>query len=248
MTNQIHIAAQYLVAAGISFLDQKGDDSHMNLKFSLEDNNLHSCSLNQNGDNLSFNYLEFALQWNSSGSIERIYLDGASHYKIIRWIQKTLKKYGIEKAYIYEFPYELSNTIKDNFVFTLSNKLYLYKALSYRRLIQDVLEVFIQENNLVSTIKVCPHHLNTGIHTSLRSESDLNISFGLALPDTNWCDYYFYIRGYDEHTTVDTSHFPQLNFGEWYSTGFDGAILPAKGATVITAYQFFESALAAYIE
>ena len=36
MKEQIHLAAQYLAAAGISFLEKRDDDSHTNLGFNIE--------------------------------------------------------------------------------------------------------------------------------------------------------------------------------------------------------------------
>jgi hypothetical protein len=50
MEKMMYLLAQYLAAAGISFLEKKDDDSHSNLGFSIENSSMYSRPLNENGD------------------------------------------------------------------------------------------------------------------------------------------------------------------------------------------------------
>ena len=46
MTNQIHIAAQYLATTSINFLTKKADDSHTNVGFNSEKGYVETWPLN----------------------------------------------------------------------------------------------------------------------------------------------------------------------------------------------------------
>ena len=50
MEKMLYLAAQYLAAAGISFLEKKEDDSHTNLAFNSNNAQLSSRVLSSKGD------------------------------------------------------------------------------------------------------------------------------------------------------------------------------------------------------
>jgi hypothetical protein len=52
MEKQMHLASQYLAAAGLSFVKKQDDDSHTNLGFNTEKGIMYTRALSDNGDQL----------------------------------------------------------------------------------------------------------------------------------------------------------------------------------------------------
>ncbi|PKV52886.1 hypothetical protein ATE84_5017 [Aquimarina sp. MAR_2010_214] len=246
MTTQMHLAAQYLAAAGISFLKKKNDDSHTNLGFSIEKGTLYTRPLNPSRDILSLNYNLFALEWNSHNSTKTLQLDGTSHAEVLQWIRCMAKDSDINTPYNYALHYELPYTITDDYIYTLKDPDRLRELVAFRKLSKSAIQEFLQNNLLNSEIRIWPHHFDTGAFASLEDESGLAIGLGLAIPDTMCNDYYFYISGYQSHDSLDTSDFKPLTTGKWYNEGFKGAVLPISGVNKTTIIAFFEEAFTAY--
>ena len=95
MKKQMHLAAQYLAAAGISFLEKRDDDSHTNLGFDTDNGTLSTHILSKNEDRLVLNYQKFTLDWISLSGSTSFRLDGATHQQVVKWIQKCLKHFLI---------------------------------------------------------------------------------------------------------------------------------------------------------
>ena len=106
MEKQMHLAAQYLAAAGISFLEKESDDSHTNLGFNTENGCLSTHTLSDNGDVLCLDYEKFALEWKSNKGTTTFELDGAMHAEVLNWLRDTSKAL-LNKTYQYEFHYDL---------------------------------------------------------------------------------------------------------------------------------------------
>ncbi|WP_424275174.1 hypothetical protein [Eudoraea sp.] len=227
MEKMMYLLAQYLAAAGISFIEKKDDDSHSNLGFSIENSSMYSRPLNENGDTLSVSYKKFTLEWNSNGVSTSMRLDGTTHAEILNWIEKMAAKGSIKVAYSYSFHYDFPYQTKDNFVFKLLDATRLRELLKLRVLAQMVLETFLQDQNLNSEIRIWPHHFDTGAYAIFNDRTGDAIGLGLAIPDTVCSDHYFYINGYKGHESMDTSDFKPLSLGSWGAHGFNGAILPA---------------------
>ncbi|MEW7290372.1 hypothetical protein [Aquimarina sp. 2304DJ70-9] len=247
MTTQMHLAAQYLAAAGISFVEKKEDDSHTNLGFSTSEKSMFTHPLDKEGHTLSLNYQHFTLEWNSKSSKKSLRLDGTTHSEILKWIHERAVEATLEKPFQYDLHYELPyTTITDDFTFKLHDVARLRELTNFRILAQLTLETFLENQQLKSGIRTWPHHFDTGAFVSLDDNSGLTIGLGLAIPDTMIDDYYFYMSAYKGHDGLDTSNLSSLTNGKWYNEGFKGAVLPVTGIDEITASTFFEEALAAY--
>ncbi len=247
MTTQMHLAAQYLAAAGISFLEKKDDDSHTNLGFSSEEGNMFTHPLNLEGDSLSLNYQNFSLDWNSNASKTSLKLDGTTHKEIVQWITQKAIEANIKNSFKYDLHYELPYpTITNDFTFKLTNVSRLRELTDFRILAQFTLETFLENQQLQSDIRVWPHHFDIGAFASLKDKAGFAIGLGLAIPDSMINDYYFYISGYKGHDGVDTLGFKTLTHGEWRNDSFKGATLPITGVDEIAASTFFDEAINAY--
>jgi hypothetical protein len=242
MKKQMHLAAQYLAAAGISFLEKQDDDSHTNLGFSTENGCLYSHTFSENSDMLCLDYERFSLEWKSNQGTTSFRLDGASHTEVIIWLSDTSKTF-LNKDYHYKFHYDLPYEISDTYTFKLLNVGQLIELMHLRILAQFTIERILNDNNLESSIRVWPHHFDTGAFADFKDGSNLSIGFGLAIPDDVCNEHYMYISGYKDNKIMNTSSFENLKIGEWKNDGFKGAILPTKDLKEAEVAEFFQEAI-----
>lgn len=247
MSNQIHIAAQYLAAASISFLPKKEDDSHTNLGFNKEKGYLETWPLNDRGCKITFDYLNFSLHWVANNTVRlSILLDKKTHREVLNWLESLTTSLTIKKPYAYKLHYELPyDSISDDFVFKKPSNNVLRELLHNRIFAQNVLEKTIEITSLESDIRIWPHHFDTGAFSSIK-KSDLSIGLGLAIPDSTHDEYYFYISAYKGHNGVDTSSFDSLSLGEWKNKDFKGAVLPISDIDEEKGITFFKEAISTY--
>ena len=244
MKKQMHLAAQYLAAAGISFLDKKDDDSHTNLGFNVENNCLETHVLSENNDQLLLSYESFSLIWKSNSGRIDFNLNGATHKQILVWLKETSKTF-LNKEYQYALHYELPYTIEDSFEFELSSKKELNTLIELRSLVQKSLEEINETLQLNTSIRIWPHHFDTGIYTPLPNSSNA-VGQGLAIPDSVCDEHYLYASGYNENGQIGTSQFNDLSKGYWSSKGFIGAVLPISDITKTDAVEFFNTTIQYY--
>lgn len=247
MDKMMHLAAQYLAAAGKSFLERKEDDSHTNLDYDPEYGTLRTHLLSELSDSLSLNYCNFTLNWNSFDGITSLGLDGTSHEEILEWLEEVSQTF-IGKSYTFDLHYELPYTIDADFIYKLLDANRMEYLNELRRFSQLVLNRFLKENSMESDIRIWPHHFDTGAFVPNVGERNLSIGLGMAIPDSMTDHYYFYLGGYDEYSGIDTAGFVKLSTGVWKNEGFKGAILPISEINEREAVQFLNEALKAYVK
>lgn len=245
MIQQLHLAAQYLAAAGISFLDKKEDDSHTNLGFSVDKGRLETWPLNTSGVMLCLNYSDFALEWGPNSEL-KMSLNGKGHDEIVAWVSTSAKELGFQQPYRYDLHYTLPYPLESNFKFQLSSHNQITELLRLRKLAQEAIASFLGQEKLVSDIRIWPHHFDTGAFSALNDGSGKSVGLGMAIPDTLVNDLYFYISGYRGHSGLNTWAFNKLTNGKWINDGFKGAVLEASKANEETVVQFLQEALANY--
>ena len=245
MKNQMHLASQYLAAAGLSFVKKQDDDSHTNLGFNTELGIMYTRALSDNGDQLILNYNTFSLDWKGIHKTSSIALNGKTHKAIVEWLSISAQK-AIGKSYEYAFHYDLPYTISDDFTFELKGENRLNELLENRTLAYSIIEEFLTTNNLKSEIRIWPHHFDTGAFISFDNDSGLSIGLGFAIPDAENQEHYFYIGGYKGHDSIDTSNFTELTHGHWSNEGFVGGILSISKTNKTKGVAFFNEVLSAY--
>jgi len=244
MVSQLHLAAQYLATAAISFLDKKEDDSHTNLGFSVAEGLMTTRPLDASGVYLALNYKNFSLEWHTSQATSNFRLDNNTHAEAMKWVSQMAVHAGITKPYTYALHYDLPYHISDDFTYKLTDPGRLRELTHFRIMAQLVVESFLKNQGLTSEIRTWPHHFDTGAFTMVTSK--LGLGLGLSIPDDMVNDFYFYISGYEGHSGIATQNFPDLSMGKWYNNGFKGAVLPATGTTQQEVGHFFNEALNAY--
>ncbi len=244
MSDQVHFASQYLAAAGKSFLEHKDDDSHTNLGYNIENQQLETWPLNRAGLKLFLDLNRFSLNWTIDSEAE-IALNGKSHEEVVDLLKKSAIRLGFEDAYEFDLHYELPFDWDSNYTYDLSDEQVLHEISRLRTLANESLHTFLVNEDLHSDIRIWPHHFDTGAFVQLQN-SDTSVGMGMAIPDSMVDDHYFYISGYKGHEGIDTSNFRTLNLGEWKNEGFKGAVLRTSGISMKQATQFLQEAFQTY--
>lgn len=248
MEKMIHIAAQYLAAAGISFLDKKDDDSHTNLGFNAQKGQLETWPLNGKGCKIALDYTQFAIHLVTDNTIGlTLSLHGKTHGEMLKLMEKLTTALGTTKKYNYNLHYELPyGKITNDFTFIKPSKEDLDKWLTYRRIAQYAMENIIKAMKLKTTIRVWPHHFDTGGYETINSSKNIAVGFGMAIPDAVVNDFYLYAAGYRDSEGINTSEFDLLTNGTWMNSGFKGAVLPMKKVDEAKAITFFNESIDRY--
>lgn len=242
MIKQLHIAAQYLAAAGISYLEKKDDDSHSNLGWSIQEQELSTWALNEKGDRLILNYTDFALRWASAQGVSNSFpLKGKTHAEALKWIREQATTAGIRKPYAYDFHYELPYPFpKDNNRFDEIDHAEIKQIAQLLDKAQLAFEAILSHPGFESDIRVWPHHFDLGAYLQLEG---IDIGFGLAIPDTAVNDFYYYVSGYKGEDSVETKNFDALSLGEWKTADWKAAVLKASGISTDKAVIFLKEAI-----
>ena len=237
----MHLAAQYLAAAGISFLDKKDDDSHTNLGFDTDSGCLETHLLSDTNDQLLLCYQDFSLVWRSDSGTKSFQLDGATHQDVLRWLSHTAKT-ALAKEYGYNLHYELPYPIDDSYTYHLNDASALKELMHLRILTQLSLEKINQTHGFDASIRIWPHHFDTGIYTAL-PDTDNSVGLGLAIPDSVCDEHYLYVSGYNNEGQIVPTKLKELTKGSWSSEGYLGSVLPATDLSESEAVMFFNEAI-----
>jgi hypothetical protein len=241
----MHLAAQYLAAANINFVAKESDDSHTNIGFNVAHQRLETHALSPEGDILTLSYKEFSLQWISSRGMTSFLLEGKTHAQALQWLEQTSMN-ALKKPFAYSFHYDLPYAISSTYQFTIPDAGALEKLCSLRILAQHSLEPILKEYQLDASIRIWPHHFDTGIYANLTGTSDVSIGLGLAIPDSVSDTHYFYVSGYKGGEAIIPNPQEKLSQGTWIDQDFKGAILVATNLEAPEAIPFFQATLLQY--
>lgn len=255
-TQLLHQASQYLAAAGNSFLPKQSDDSHTNLLWRTDIESLTTRELNASSDVLALSFESYSLDFLNpvSGIVSSYALEGARHLDIVNWIERERQLLGIEKEFTSELHYELPYAkVEDEFHFPSANAAELQRLSKMRSQADGALKYSVEFFYNLSEIRIWPHHFDTGGLGSLNNAENMNnlidtVGVGLAIPDSNIDDYYYYASGWNGSVQPDLANAGALSEGEWVNTDWKGAVLRASGATDLQVKTFFKEAIKAYSE
>ena len=252
-THALHLAAQYLAAAGKSFLPPQSDDSHTNLGWAADTQSLVSQPLNGAGDVLALNVANYSLDFvnPSQGLVSSYALQGARHLDLVNWIERERQVLNMGQAYVYKLHYELPyEKMTDAFTFPLVGQEELEGHSALRTLADLALKYSTVHFHHFSHIRVWPHRFDTGALGFVDNREHVNslvdtIGLGLAIPDGLVDDYYFYVSGWNGDTQPDLSAVAPLRQGRWYNKGWKGAVLPASGRSIMEVNAFLRQSIGA---
>ncbi len=242
LTPNLHLIAQYLAAANMSFTDAKPDDSHTNLGW--QNGSLITHSLNNNGLLLAFNYSSYSLTWLNANRQITFPLEGKAHQQVLVWLKRSALQVGLEDPYNYDFHYDLPYSIDSVSPF---NKPAVDKLATFadrRSTANKVMLQFLENIELDAPIRIWPHHFDSGGYLEL--PWGLGMGFGLAIADNVVDNFYFYIGFYEDHEPILPSELPKLTHGQWKEKGFVGAVFEFSEMDTKNQEEFFNSVYAIY--
>ena len=247
MTKELHIASQYIVAAGISFLEKQADDSHTNLGWDVKTSSMTGQYLKEDGLHMALSYLDFSIEFRRKDRVlAKIPLSSSRHGDNIKWIEEVFRDLLFKQPYHFKLHYSLPyEDLNVDYVFPYRDQNSLNELSVLRSIAFTVLSEHSSEHNEPTSVRIWPHHFDTGILLWL---SDMeSIGLGLSIPDKMVDQYYFYASGWQGHEMMDTSKFQPLNGGSWKSDQWKGAILPAKGKNIDEIRSFFAEVMSVYM-
>ncbi|MFT5822755.1 MAG: hypothetical protein ACI8ZM_004012 [Crocinitomix sp.] len=244
---ELHQAAQYLSAAGISFVNHQADDSHTNLGWDTKNKRLLTHYLSSKKYQLALSIESGNLEWLRNGrSEDSIKLSDSTHLDNLNWIKSQAKMRGL-KDYKFEFHYELPYPQLDkDHVFSFDPEAIGLIANSWD-IGYEAFEKLLVDWKFDSSIRVWSHHFDLGVYVQLDKAATLFIGGGLAIPDSLVDDLYYYVSGWKNGVAVKTKSFGTLNIGEWRSD-WNGATLPASNMNVNLVNLFLKITLEVFLE
>ena len=239
---QLHIAAQYLSAIGINYINKQADDSHTNLGWDKEKMRLTTHTFGDQNYQLGLSFKTGQVEWIENG-VSTYYLDltVSTHGSNLEWIGQLAEKHGLG-VYSYTFHYDLPyKKINEDHIFSFDRKDVdeISKRINQAHV---VFENTLSKHNLKSPIRVWSHHFDLGIYTQLDNIGNLFMGAGLAIPDALEDDMYYYASGWKNGESVSTGEFSGLKNGRWRKD-WNGAILTSTGIDNETAETFYDEAI-----
>ena len=246
MTKELHIAAQYLSAAAISFLKKEEDDSHTNLIWDPATSSLLGHDLRGDELRMALNFKDLSIEFRRKGMVlAKLPLSQTRHFENVKWLAEVFRDFLFEDSYEFNLPYELPyEDFNMDYTFPYRNEHELKKQADLRNKAHTVLTELTVNHNEPSEVRTWPHHFDTAALLWI-SEMD-SIGLGLAIPDCMSKEHYFYVSGWRGHGMMETSNFNRLKQGLWLKNSWKGAVLKARRRSLDEIRSFFENALMAY--
>jgi hypothetical protein len=241
-TLQLHVATQYLAAAGKNYVAPKDDDSHTNAGWDATTSSFFTRSFS-NSDSLVFFTKEMRLAWNGNkpGSFS---LKGHTHVDVLKWLEETSLQNGLKK-FVFDLHYTLgSGEILNDFSFDGAQEDALGTHAGYRTFADNACKEVLSKLGMTAEVRTWPHHFDTGAYVMVPG-SKISTGFGLAIPDSLSKDYYLYTSGYVDGDSMPTASLPALPLGKWLSEDWQGGILSVDGLKEPDYLKFLETAIEA---
>lgn len=233
----LHQAAQYIAMAGRSFIPIKEDDSHTNIDWDASKNWLIGNAIHSPYGVIHValdNSLLVLIVCNDKHEpIAEYELVGKTRLEGFNWLNNQLWKLGLE---IEDFEPELHYELEDHPVlhgekFEMKRPKDFHELSSYRSDGHLVLNEISDRYSDKSDVRIWPHHFDDGLIINLERDDESVvklISMGLAMPDVNYDQPYFYVNAW-HRDGVDYSKLPALEGkGFWHKKDWHGMVLLAE--------------------
>ncbi len=248
---QVHHAAQFATALGISYLPHAADDSHTNLEWLGDLRALASNAVTtpRGSVRIGVSVPDLVLLVLNDGVVRaRNGLDGCTIAKAADWIRAQLdslelpgNQYSLARHYeIPEHPVASGSTFSPN-AERLEQLACWYGNAA---LALDA----IRQSNAGSSVRCWPHHFD--IATLITPRAGASVGAGLSPGDVYYAEPYFYVNASPQPAL---SALPEslAGGGTWHTTEWIGAVLPGSritpdaGGQIAQAGAFLESGVRA---
>ena len=244
VTEQIHVAVQYLAMAGKFLVKPKSDDSHTNMGWLPLKEKFISHPFGE--DQKYFMILrpetmEIGFLDGHNHLLDTFSLKGKTQKEGTKWVKKNLKKFGFRSKYKIDLHYDLPpySELGVN-KFKRSPK----KAHQAFSKLRDWADFFITKNKvdfpLAEENRTWPHHFDHAAYIPLvqteNGETTKSLSLGMAIHDDLINEPYFYVSAWDAGKVLDMKDMKQLSSGSWHNEGFKGATLALSAVLAKEAF------------
>lgn len=168
-------------------------------------------------------------------NLRALKLDGQTKRMIRNWILECLTDFG-GRSYVLEpiTHYEIPKHSTDHGgPFRLTSTYDLQELARYRHNAVLMLEELATHFDQASGLRTWPHHFDTGLvipaAVNREEQTIKSVGIGLAIPDGNYKELYFYINHWVSAGGVSYAELPELPAeGQWHRNGWTGAVLPTS--------------------
>lgn len=233
----IHHAAQIVASVGNSLLPAEADDSQSSLEWLPGINALAGRLINEKY-RAALRYLPFELLVldDENRIQEAVSIPGLTVARLYKWLQHAVIRAGgagkqIKPITHFEIPDHL---VAQGVAFPEIDPATHRELADYRFnadwVSGEITGLYPQRS---SPVLVWPHHFDTGAVITLerddQGEATKTIGIGLAMPDTNFEEPYFYTNHWRAAGELDYAELPELEGkGRWYLEQWKGTVLPAS--------------------
>jgi hypothetical protein len=250
---QLHHAAQFAAAAGISFLDPEPDDSHTNLEWVPSLSGLFSRVIPA-GTMFRIGVipadLSLVIAIENDRPFARYRLHGRTIVEAVEWIRTHIASLGADTArYTLKRDYDIPDHDVDMGDAFDSSDTSTFEELS--RWIANgatVLNSLARRLPDASEVRCWPHHFD--IATLIPLPTDRTIGIGLDPGDNYYDEPYFYVKMSPAPSASQARSRPLWGLGTWHTRQWIGAILPGSRLGAASAQEqqvreFIDSAVSA---
>ncbi len=229
---QQYYGAQFVAMAGSHLITQRDDDSNTSMVFDPDLQSLKGETLQENLRlQLRLSDLTLSLLRKDSVISPAIPLSGLNRNEVFNRLSHILINVGINIDNLNNtLHYELPNhDLLDGSLFEYDNPLLIQENIAYRHNAEIVLNHAISSFPDAETVRIWPHHFDTGTIIPLNwdksGELIRSVGLGWAIPDTMVNEPYFYLSIWSKDPLKIPTRLPSLEAGHWMMPGWNGAVL-----------------------
>ena len=236
----IHHAAQWIARFGQSYLDHEADESHPTMVWNAAQQKLIGrLTSGAVAVRIAVDVAAMQLQFldQNLNILHALDIVGQESDAIEKWLQSNIQIVGLEAKSLAQMPYnDMPPAPSDQF--EASDLRTAQAWMAHRTNANWHLAHIRAELALESEINIWPHHFDTGVYFSLKSqaaEGDKAIGIGWAVSDTIVPENYWYVYAWAAKKELAYDRLKPLSVGAWYMIpeGWKGAALPLSNITAI---------------
>lgn len=251
---QLHHAAQFGAAAGISFLEHRSDDSHANLEWIPSLGGLFSRAV-PTGRPFRIGArparLALLIVTEDNQPIAEYKLHGRTITDATQWIRAQIKSLGADPArYTLRRDYDIpAHPVAIGESFDASTPRLFEELSRWFANAATLLGSVVRKTRGASEVRCWPHHLD--IATLIKAApDDRTIGIGMEPGDEYYDEPYFYLNMTPQPSASRAKSRPLWGNGVWHTGAWVGAVLPgsrfgAASAQERQVREFLDSATAA---
>ena len=228
---QLHYAAQFAAAAGISYLPPGPNDSHMQLEWVPEFAGLFSRLIPAKKPfRVGVRFVELALLVvpEPRTTIAESRLNRCTVAESLSWLRTQIELQGADaERYTlrrsYEIPY---HPLASGGAFDTTERAQFDELSKWFSNGAVILSDLVRSTRGASEVRCWPH--NFDIATLIDVPPDHSIGVGMEPGDKYYAEPYFYATISPPPIASDVRSRPLAGNGSWYTNGWVGAVLPAS--------------------